>query len=146
MTGSYTIKDANGQERRVDYVADANGYRATVTTNEIGTESQNTADAVYQSSAPTAAELSRQYTAEQATNYGTQTPVARRLVDQGQRRSPTPAVRREPNRQLLISSRLTAAPGSGSGIAPVAREPAASEEAGVQYTEDATEFETVQIA
>ena len=146
VTGSYTIKDANGQERRVDYVADANGYRATVTTNEIGTESQNTADAVYQSSAPTAAELSRQYTAEQATNYGTQTPVARRLVDQGQRRSPTPAVRREPNRQLLISSRLTAAPGSGSGIAPVAREPAASEEAGVQYTEDATEFETVQIA
>ncbi|KAL1421421.1 hypothetical protein MTO96_004114 [Rhipicephalus appendiculatus] len=36
-TGSYGYTDANGITRRVDYVADAGGFRATVTTNEPGT-------------------------------------------------------------------------------------------------------------
>lgn len=65
VTGFYIIKDAAGNQRRVDYVADKDGYRATVTTNEIGTESKNPADVEIQSSAPSASELSRQYTAEQ---------------------------------------------------------------------------------
>ncbi|GBN03901.1 Adult-specific rigid cuticular protein 15.5 [Araneus ventricosus] len=35
--GSYTITDADGRARRVDYVADAAGFRASVKTNEPGT-------------------------------------------------------------------------------------------------------------
>ncbi|XP_055942766.1 adult-specific rigid cuticular protein 15.7-like [Argiope bruennichi] len=35
--GSYTIADIDGRARRVDYVADALGFRATVKTNEPGT-------------------------------------------------------------------------------------------------------------
>lgn len=65
ITGFYTIRDADGNARRVDYVADANGYRATITTNEIGTESKSPADVDLQSSAPTAEVLTRQYQDEQ---------------------------------------------------------------------------------
>ncbi|KAK8765727.1 hypothetical protein V5799_031661, partial [Amblyomma americanum] len=36
-TGSYGYRDAYGLYRRVNYVADANGFRATVDTNEPGT-------------------------------------------------------------------------------------------------------------
>ncbi|KAK8772832.1 hypothetical protein V5799_012634 [Amblyomma americanum] len=35
-TGSYGYRDANGIYRRVTYVADANGFRATVDSNEPG--------------------------------------------------------------------------------------------------------------
>ncbi|XP_055941791.1 adult-specific rigid cuticular protein 15.7-like [Argiope bruennichi] len=35
--GSYTIADIDGRARRVDYVADGHGFRATVKTNEPGT-------------------------------------------------------------------------------------------------------------
>ncbi|CAL1268817.1 unnamed protein product [Larinioides sclopetarius] len=35
--GSYTITDIDGRARRVDYVADAAGFRASVKTNELGT-------------------------------------------------------------------------------------------------------------
>jgi len=66
IVGSYTILGADGQQRRVEYVADENGFRANVVTNEIGTESQNSADVLYQSSAPTAAELSHQWEASGA--------------------------------------------------------------------------------
>jgi len=37
VTGSYSYTDAEGVFRRVEYTADANGYRATVKTNEPGT-------------------------------------------------------------------------------------------------------------
>lgn len=63
ITGFYVLLGLDGQQRRVDYVADENGFRASVKTNEIGTESQNAADAEYLSSAPTAAELVAQYEA-----------------------------------------------------------------------------------
>lgn len=33
--GSYIIKDIDGRSRRVDYVADAHGFRATIGTNEV---------------------------------------------------------------------------------------------------------------
>ncbi|XP_077512065.1 cuticle protein 10.9-like [Amblyomma americanum] len=45
--GSYGYKDAQGLFRRVEYVADLNGYRATVDTNEPGTAPGQTGDAVY---------------------------------------------------------------------------------------------------
>lgn len=41
--GSYGLTGADGRVRIVNYVADANGYRATVQTNEPGTESRDTA-------------------------------------------------------------------------------------------------------
>ncbi|CAN7946885.1 unnamed protein product [Ixodes pacificus] len=46
-TGSFGYTDANGVYRRVDYVADANGFRATVETNEPGTKAGMSADAVF---------------------------------------------------------------------------------------------------
>ncbi|KAH8009590.1 hypothetical protein HPB51_018283 [Rhipicephalus microplus] len=48
-TGSYGYTDANGITRRVDYVADAGGFRATVTTNEPGTAASAPADVHYNS-------------------------------------------------------------------------------------------------
>lgn len=41
--GSYGLTGADGRVRIVNYVADANGYRATVQTNEPGTEPRDTA-------------------------------------------------------------------------------------------------------
>lgn len=41
--GSYGLTGADGRVRVVNYVADANGYRANVQTNEPGTESRDTA-------------------------------------------------------------------------------------------------------
>ncbi|CAN7943533.1 unnamed protein product, partial [Ixodes hexagonus] len=46
-TGSYGYTDANGLYRRVNYVADANGFRATIETNEPGTQAGASADAVF---------------------------------------------------------------------------------------------------
>ncbi|CAN8028784.1 hypothetical protein HPB47_013399 [Ixodes persulcatus] len=46
-TGSYGYTDANGIFRSVKYVADAEGFRAKVETNEPGTRAGTTADAVY---------------------------------------------------------------------------------------------------
>ncbi|KAL1424085.1 hypothetical protein MTO96_020515 [Rhipicephalus appendiculatus] len=48
-TGSYGYRDANGIFRRVNYVADAYGFRATVDTNEPGTAPGASADAVFNS-------------------------------------------------------------------------------------------------
>ncbi|XP_075726468.1 uncharacterized protein LOC142768380 [Rhipicephalus microplus] len=45
--GSYGYQDVNGLYRRVNYVADANGFRATVDTNEPGTTPGASADAVF---------------------------------------------------------------------------------------------------
>ncbi|KAH7965906.1 hypothetical protein HPB49_012029 [Dermacentor silvarum] len=46
-TGSYGYTDVNGLYRRVSYVADANGFRATVDTNEPGTAPRASADVVF---------------------------------------------------------------------------------------------------
>ncbi|KAL1444394.1 hypothetical protein MTO96_029891 [Rhipicephalus appendiculatus] len=45
--GSYGYRDVNGIYRRVNYVADAYGFRATVDTNEPGTAPGASADAVF---------------------------------------------------------------------------------------------------
>lgn len=45
--GSYGYTDARGIYRRVDYVADALGFRAVIKTNEPGTASQDSAHAHY---------------------------------------------------------------------------------------------------
>ncbi|KAH9371570.1 hypothetical protein HPB48_021231 [Haemaphysalis longicornis] len=46
-TGSYGYRDANGLYRIVKYVADENGFRATIDTNEPGTLPGSSADAVF---------------------------------------------------------------------------------------------------
>ncbi|XP_003744493.1 cuticle protein 10.9 [Galendromus occidentalis] len=72
VQGSYTIISADGRQRTVNYVADENGYRAEVTTNELGTESKNPADVIINSSA---------ITGEQAAiQYGPQAPPTRQQV------------------------------------------------------------------
>ncbi|GIX97323.1 adult-specific rigid cuticular protein 15.7 [Caerostris extrusa] len=47
--GSYTIADIDGRARRVDYVADGLGFRATVKTNEPGTAASAPAAALINS-------------------------------------------------------------------------------------------------
>lgn len=53
VQGFYTILGADGRERRVEYVADELGYRATIQTNEVGTKADSAANAEYIVSAPT---------------------------------------------------------------------------------------------
>src|SRR6218665_3596097 len=38
MSGSYGLSDADGRVRTVNYVADEHGYRASISTNEPGTD------------------------------------------------------------------------------------------------------------
>ncbi|XP_003741400.1 cuticle protein 16.8 [Galendromus occidentalis] len=89
--GSYTIALADGRQRTVTYVADESGFRAEVTTNEIGTESKDAADAKYTSSA---------ITGEQAAiQYGAQAPRENVRVVQAPARvvqAPAPVVRVAP--------------------------------------------------
>jgi hypothetical protein len=43
VVGSYGLSDADGRRRIVNYVADAAGYRASISTNEPGTEAKDPA-------------------------------------------------------------------------------------------------------
>ncbi|CAM1305456.1 Uncharacterised protein g4056 [Pycnogonum litorale] len=44
--GSYSLTDADGRVRKVDYVADDYGFRVQIKTNEPGTNGKDSADAV----------------------------------------------------------------------------------------------------
>ncbi|XP_077553468.1 uncharacterized protein LOC144168336 [Haemaphysalis longicornis] len=46
-TGTYGYRDVNGLYRSVNYIADANGFRVSVSTNEPGTAPGGSADAVF---------------------------------------------------------------------------------------------------
>lgn len=59
VQGFYTILGADGRERRVEYVADELGYRATIQTNEVGTKADSAANAEYIVSAPTDAQMAQ---------------------------------------------------------------------------------------
>ncbi|KAF8767753.1 uncharacterized protein LOC129966129 [Argiope bruennichi] len=52
VKGTYGYRDAFGVYRNVNYIADNNGFHAVVRTNEPGTISTSTADAVYKSELP----------------------------------------------------------------------------------------------
>ncbi|XP_076372998.1 uncharacterized protein LOC143257852 [Tachypleus tridentatus] len=52
VRGSYKLSDADGPQRKVQYVAGPQGFQAHVYTNEPGTKSENPADVDFQSSAP----------------------------------------------------------------------------------------------
>ncbi|XP_015929857.1 cuticle protein 18.6-like [Parasteatoda tepidariorum] len=51
VTGSYSVADEDGRQRIVNYVADENGFRASISTNEPGTSNENPADVSIESSA-----------------------------------------------------------------------------------------------
>ncbi|GIY22372.1 hypothetical protein CEXT_556081 [Caerostris extrusa] len=53
VQGSYTVQGEGGFGRVVNYVADENGFRASIQTNEPGTANQNPADVVIESTAET---------------------------------------------------------------------------------------------
>ncbi|KAH9371602.1 hypothetical protein HPB48_017848 [Haemaphysalis longicornis] len=69
-TGSFGYTDASGLYRRVNYVADAGGFRAKIDTNEPGTLPGASADAVFNSNPRPAGggRYSAPYTA--ASTYG----------------------------------------------------------------------------
>ncbi|GBL75719.1 hypothetical protein AVEN_155023-1 [Araneus ventricosus] len=52
VKGTYGYRDAFGVYRNVNYIADNNGFHAVVRTNEPGTISTSTADAVYKAELP----------------------------------------------------------------------------------------------
>lgn len=52
VTGFYTIEDPDGRKRLVKYVADENGFRASVVTNEQGTDNQDPAQIKIHSTSP----------------------------------------------------------------------------------------------
>lgn len=52
VVGSYSLAEDDGRSRVVEYVADAEGFRASVKTNEPGTKSESPADVAFYSSAP----------------------------------------------------------------------------------------------
>lgn len=53
VTGFYTLVDADGRQRRVEYFADESGFHAKVQTNEVGTKSANSADVEVLAAPPT---------------------------------------------------------------------------------------------
>jgi len=52
VTGSYTVNNLEGHTRVVEYIADEDGFRAVVKSNEPGTANQNSADVTVESTAP----------------------------------------------------------------------------------------------
>lgn len=57
VKGQYTLQNADGSSRVVDYVADHNGFRASVNTNEFGTEAKSPAGVALRSSQPNAEDI-----------------------------------------------------------------------------------------
>ncbi|EEC11235.1 cuticular protein, putative [Ixodes scapularis] len=70
-TGSYGYTDPSGLFRRVNYVADAGGFRATVETNEPGTAPGQSADAVFNANPVVSGQGLRAPGAFGASAYGT---------------------------------------------------------------------------
>lgn len=58
VRGQYTLSGPDGSRRVVDYVADRDGFRAAVNTNEFGTESRGPANVQLRSSQPAAEDIS----------------------------------------------------------------------------------------
>lgn len=66
-TGSYGYTDAYGIYRQVDYVADENGFRATIKTNEPGTANESPASVDLHAYEPP----SNYYAGKESTSYTT---------------------------------------------------------------------------
>lgn len=57
VRGQYTLQNPDGSNRVVDYIADHQGFRASVNTNEFGTEAKSPASVALRTSQPTAEEI-----------------------------------------------------------------------------------------
>jgi len=57
VRGQYTLQGSDGASRVVDYIADHNGFRASVNTNEFGTEARSPANVALRTSQPSAEEI-----------------------------------------------------------------------------------------
>uniref|UniRef100_A0A061QLE1 Putative cuticular protein n=1 Tax=Cupiennius salei TaxID=6928 RepID=A0A061QLE1_CUPSA len=66
VTGTYEVRNADGSVRVVDYIADKDGFRANVKTNELGTKSDNPADVTVKSDAPSGPVQVRQSSIQEA--------------------------------------------------------------------------------
>jgi len=110
VSGFYTISGEDGRERRVDYVADENGYRASVKTNEIGTRAQSAADATYEVQLPTDKQLEAAKTSYENYKYLEETHAIERernSARSGQR------LARPIGRQQQQAGQFVLQPGSG---------------------------------
>lgn len=80
VQGSYGLQDADGRIRTVRYVADANGYRASISSNEPGVADLSPADALVNGSPhnvpATAAESTHRRFARQAGPFKSQQRLA----------------------------------------------------------------------
>ncbi|XP_023229147.1 cell wall protein IFF6-like isoform X2 [Centruroides sculpturatus] len=61
VKGGYSLSVNDGRSRRVEYNADASGFKAKIDTNELGTKSANPADVAFRSSAPSTTQESTLY-------------------------------------------------------------------------------------
>ncbi|GFS95760.1 cuticle protein 10.9 [Nephila pilipes] len=59
VKGTYGYRDPSGVYRNVNYIADNNGFHAVVRTNEPGTVSQNSADAIFRAELPPQAAIAQ---------------------------------------------------------------------------------------
>lgn len=69
VRGTYGYTDNQGLYRVVEYVADANGFRANVRTNEPGTGKEGPADVTWQAVEPPAG-IQTQYSRGGSGSYG----------------------------------------------------------------------------
>ncbi|GFY47836.1 cuticle protein 10.9 [Trichonephila inaurata madagascariensis] len=58
VVGSYSLSTADGRQRTIHYTADHEGFRASVDTNEFGTQADSPADVQFNSNAPKQAPVS----------------------------------------------------------------------------------------
>ncbi|RWS27487.1 cuticle protein 10.9-like protein [Leptotrombidium deliense] len=72
VTGQYTLEGPGGINRVVNYIADENGFRASILTNEPGTESKSPAATNLKSSQLPAEEI--------AMKYGPKEPLKQKFV------------------------------------------------------------------
>jgi len=136
VIGQYSIKGADGIQRIVSYTADSEGFRANISTNEPGTESQNPSFIVLQSSQLPAAEISKQLQAEVDAQQEEQPleeaelPAAPAKTVAAPRKAPASAPRKsKPAAQVSVPVKSKrpaqiAAPAKKPVSRPVARQPA----------------------
>lgn len=105
VRGQYTLQGADGSSRVVDYVADRNGFRAQVNTNEFGTQGDSPANVALRSSQPEAQDISLRL--EGKTREFLNPPLATKTIEQP---APAPALPPKPDNWQIKGPTLVQAP------------------------------------